>query len=101
MNKSINELASLIMYNGPEIQEVISNAIKNKSNIRTNKLNDGNIELMIESSIVYDVKIVDKYIYDLDEKLIKQSISINGKERIVFDKYKEILLKIEEKENIA
>ena len=102
MNKRVDELASLIMYNGPKFQDVLNDAMKNKNIINTNKLKDGNIELIIESSIVYKIKIVDKYIYDLDGKLIKQSILINKKERIIFDKYKEVLLKLEEeKENIA
>jgi arsenate reductase-like glutaredoxin family protein len=101
MNKNIDELANLIMYSGQSIHEVINEAVKSKNSIGTNKFNDGSTELIVESIITYNVKVVDRYIYDLDGKLIKQYISINGKEKLIFDKYKEILSKVEEKENIA
>lgn len=101
MNKNIDELANLIMYSGQSIQEVINEAVKSNNSVCINKLSDGSKELTVESIITYNVKIIDRYIYDLDGKLTKQYISINGKERMVFDKYQELLLKIEEKENIA
>lgn len=94
MKGNLDEIVDLVMYKGPTISELIGKSTDPNNIIITNKMRDGNTEIIIESSIVYNVKIVDKYIYDLDEKLLKQSIVINGKEKVVFDKYEEILLKI-------
>ena len=100
--KEINKIADLIMYSGPTINELLENS-KNINKITINKLNENKIQVLIENILAYNVKITDKYIYDNNEALIKQSIIINDKEKIIFDKYIEIntIIKQLNKSNVA
>ena len=97
----IDEVVNLIVYNGPTIDDIINNAIKDnhKMNIREN-IEEGTKELIVKSIVAYGVKIEDIYVYDDKNMLIRQSLIIENKENIIFDRYKEInnLIYIKNKE---
>lgn len=88
---------------------MILNASNNGKNITINNLDKGILEVIIEDTVVYDVKVIDSYFYDIDKNLIKQSIILNNKdilnnkETVIFDKYKEIikLLRVENNIEVA
>nr|WP_302660547.1 hypothetical protein [uncultured Clostridium sp.] len=87
----IDEVVNLIIYNGPTIDDIINNAIKDNHeiNIREN-IEEGTKEVIVKSIIAYGVKIEDIYLYDDKNILIRQSLIIEDEENIIFDRYKEI-----------
>ncbi|WP_338630307.1 hypothetical protein [Clostridium baratii] len=101
--RKVNKIADLIMYSGPNLEELILNASNNGKNITINNLDKGILEVIIEDTVVYDVKVIDSYFYDIDKKLIKHSIILNNKETVIFDKNKEIikLLRVENNIEVA
>ncbi|MBZ9624726.1 hypothetical protein G9F71_017895 [Clostridium sp. FP2] len=90
MNDKINEIASLIMYKGITINCILQDARLNGDNYEINN-SDNNTIVTIKSYAPYNLNIIDTYIYDNEENLIKQILYINGKEKTVFDKYQGVL----------
>ncbi|MBO0573421.1 hypothetical protein FDC49_18075 [Clostridium sporogenes] len=88
MNNTIDSIAKTLLYNGPTPQEIILDAINNGHNI--NIIDDNSFtNIVVKSIIAYDIEVIDKYLYDNEEKLIKHIIKVNSKEKIIFDKYVE------------
>lgn len=100
MKKPISDIVDLILYSGPSIKKLIEEAIENNNSFYLDKKNN-NIELIIKSSIIYNVNITDKYLYDSNEDLIKHTVIINEESHIVFDKYDELVNDICKKEEVA
>ena len=90
MNDEINEIASILMYKGTTIKEILQEASLNGYKYKIED-RDKNTIVTIKSYAPYKLNIVDMYIYDNEENLIKQTLFINGKEKIIFDKYQEAL----------
>lgn len=88
--KRINEVAALIMYNGPTIEEVLSEATFNNC-MYTINYDNSVTELIVYSIVAYNTPVIDKYYYDESKKLIKQILVVNCKEKLVFDKYGEAI----------
>lgn len=86
-----NKIADLIMYSGPEIDILINEANRNGKLSFVQKMENGEKLLVVEEILAYKISIIDKYLYDNNNKLTNHSIIINGKESIVFDKHSEIL----------
>ncbi|MBU5355203.1 hypothetical protein KQI74_23385 [Paenibacillus barcinonensis] len=99
MMDEINQVASLLMYEGPTAAELIQKAVKENGEFYISNNEDITI-LTIESTIAYGLNVKDVYSFNLEGQLIKQTIVMNGKEQIIFDKYKEatqILKKLQQK----
>ncbi|WP_263559737.1 hypothetical protein [Paenibacillus polymyxa] len=99
MMDEINQVARLLMYDGPTATELIQKAVEENGVFHISN-NDDITMLTIESTVAYGLKITDVYSFNLEGQLIKQTIVMNGKEQIVFDKYKEatqILKKLQQK----
>ena len=88
-NPFLTEIAHLLMYCGPSIEETISEAI-HKGNHFAIVVNGEITKLSICSTTAYSLSVEDVYFYDVDKKLIKQTLLINGNEKVVFDKYAEV-----------
>jgi hypothetical protein len=94
MNNSIDKVAKLLMYKGPKISDLIAKTVNEKKQFTIDKL-DNLLCLTIKFNTAYNVHVQDKYIFNSFDEIIKQTLIINNKEKIVFDKYheaKEILL---------
>lgn len=87
----INKIADLVMYSGPEIDTLINEASRYGKLSFIQEMGNGRRLLIIEEIVSYKTSVIDKYLYDSNNKLINHSIIINGKESIVFDKQSEIL----------
>ncbi|WP_258297433.1 hypothetical protein [Paenibacillus peoriae] len=99
MMDEINQVAKLLMYNGPTATELIQKAVEENGEFYISNNNDITI-LTIESTVAYGLSVKDVYSFNLEGQLIKQTIVMNGKEQIIFDKYKEakqILKKMQQK----
>lgn len=86
MDNIIDSIAKTLMYKGPTPKEIIFEAISNNYDVNVESI-DFQTHVTIKSTTAYDVSIIDTYIYDQDSNLIKQLININGKNKIIFDKY--------------
>lgn len=95
----IHQVAKLLMYDGPTVTELIQKAVEENKEFSIS--NNGDITtLTIETTVAYSLKVTDVYSFNFEGQLIKQTIIMNGKEQIVFDKYKEatqILTKLQQK----
>lgn len=98
--RMVKKITELIMYEGPSFEEIVEEAKKQKLNIELKYENETK-KLIVESILPYDIVVKDIYVYDSENKLIKQILIINNKEKIVFDKYKEIEVSLLELNNIA
>jgi hypothetical protein len=88
MKEEIQQVANLLMYDGPRATELVRNAVENGHKFTIT--NRGEITIVtIESVVAYNLKVIDVYDYNMEGQLIKQVIIMNGKEQIVFDKYSE------------
>lgn len=97
MNNIFSKVANLLMYSGPNADEIITDAIKNGNYFELLKEQQTTV-LKVYSTTAYDIKIVDNYWYNENGELIKQTILINNKEKVIFDKFKEaesMLLELE------
>ncbi len=99
MNKTIKEVAELLMYKGPSIGEVLENAVSSNYVFSVEKAYETTI-VTINSELAYSTKIKDIYVYSRSGDLIKQSIIIDEDEKTVFDKYSEALQMISNIKNI-
>ncbi|WP_419882814.1 hypothetical protein ACN6MY_03835 [Peribacillus sp. B-H-3] len=101
MQNSIDQVAKLLMYKGPKISDLISIALNEGKQFSINK-DDYSYCLTTEFKTAYDITVVDNYIFNLKDELIKQTLNINNKEKVVFDKYTEAkqLLKNITKSNV-
>lgn len=85
----IREVAELLIYEGTSISELIKCASKDGNEVELNT-NNGVTELIIISRAPYDLEIHDIYIFDSEKCLVKQSIKLNEKVQVVFDKFAEV-----------
>lgn len=84
----IREVAELLIYKGPSIEELIDAARQVGHEVDL-KMECGMAKLIIQSKAAYDLRIQDIYIFDSDGHLIKQLLKMNDKVKTIFDKYKE------------
>lgn len=88
MNNVIKEVASILMYKGPTMNELIEQIARegNKFNIVT----EGSTIIIDATSIQpYNLLIRDKYYYNSDEELIRHILVLDNKETVLFDKFNE------------
>lgn len=89
MNVTLEKIADLLMYVGPNIELKIREATLSGNN--TKIYNDNGLKrLVIESQLPYKLKVIDTYIYNEDDELIKHTIQVNKKEKVVFNKFSEV-----------
>lgn len=103
MMDEIHQVAKLLMYDGPTATELVQKAVEKGEEFTITS--SGEITtLTIKSVVAYGLQVTDVYSYNLDGQLIKQVIIMNGKERTVFDKYKEasqLLKKLQQKKKMV
>lgn len=90
ITRNMEDIANLAMYSGPQLNELIKEAQRSENEFKLEHICNGGLKLSVKSQEAYNVKIIDCYIYDSEEKLIKHSIDINGKNKVIFDKYNEL-----------
>ncbi|AQT85253.1 hypothetical protein ERICIV_00310 [Paenibacillus larvae subsp. larvae] len=99
MVNEIHQVSQLLMYDGPSATELVQKAVENGNDFKIT--NNGQITtLTINSVIAYNLKVTDVFTYNEEGQLIKQTLVMNGKEQIVFDKYREasnVLMKLSHK----
>lgn len=103
MMNEIKRAAEYLMYKGPLIDELILKAKKNNNTYNITEI-ESDVILEVHSKVEYDLEIIDKYWYNVDQELYKQTITLRGKEKAVFDKYEEakrILMNQEANEYLA
>ena len=83
---TLKKAAEYLMYKGPTINELIFKVENNDGEYKINNMKDG-IMLEVKSKTSYDLEIIDKYWFNLDKELYKQTIILRNKEKIIFDKY--------------
>lgn len=92
---NITNVAKLLMYKGPSPKDIIMMAIRNNYDVNIESKGDSTV-VSVESTAAYDVKLKDIYVYNIENELIKQLLIINDKEKVIFDKYMEATLMIDE-----
>lgn len=99
MNDIFNEIADLLMYSGPSIDQVTQKANEDGGKVKVLKQNGLSI-VVVESILPYNLTAIDSYTYNADEELIKHVVKLKNKEKVIFDKFKEInsLLNIAKKQ---
>ncbi|HCJ56064.1 MAG TPA: hypothetical protein DHV55_00750 [Clostridiaceae bacterium] len=100
MDEKIKDVVSLLLYRGPDISDLILEAI-NEEKEYTIEIKDGLTILKIYSALVYDLKIADIFIYNDERQLIKQVLLIGDKEKIIFDKFQEAAYLIDNFKNTS
>ncbi|SEB27500.1 hypothetical protein [Paenibacillus sp. 276b] len=88
MRDEIEHIARLLSYDGPTATELIQEAVEKDSKYTVTIQGDITI-LTIVATLAYSLEVTDVYQYNLEGQLIKQTLTTNGKERTIFDKYKE------------
>lgn len=88
MNNSIDKVAQLLMYKGPKISDLIAKAVIEGKQFTFDKHNEQTV-LTINFNSAYNTNVQDIYYYNTDDELIKQTLVINNKQSIIFDKYKD------------
>lgn len=88
MIKKIKEIAELLLYYGPDIEQLKDKAISEGKDYSVVNA-DGLKTLKIDSVLPYNLNVTDIYVYNSEKQLIKQVLVIGDKKEIVFDKYKE------------
>lgn len=94
MSNVIKEVASILMYKGPTMNELIEQIARegNKFNIVT----EGSTIIIDSISIQpYNLLIRDKYYYNSDEELIRHILVLDNKETVLFDKFSEAKILID------
>lgn len=86
----LEQSASILMYKGPDKKDIIFQAVMDNNEI---DINDEELftTISVKSTTAYDINLVDIYIYNKEDKLIKQILKINNEEKVIFDKYNEVL----------
>ena len=88
MMNEIHQVSKLLMYDGPSAAELVQNAVENGDEFKIT--NDGDLTILtIDSVVAYNLKVTDVFNYNEEGQLIKQVLIMNGKERVIFDKYTE------------
>lgn len=103
MQRIIENVADLLMYSGPNIKEIINNALENGKDFKIEQNNGINI-LIIKAQLPYGIEVTDKYFYNEENQLIKQILYVKNKEKIIFDKYCEatkLLSKLEDQSTLV
>lgn len=85
---NIEKVAKLLMYSGPSAIELIEKAVESNNEF-TIATSDKLTILTIHSVMAYALKVTDVFTYNEQGHLIKQMLIMNGKEKIIFDKFKE------------
>lgn len=89
MNVTLEKIADLLMYIGPNIELKIREATLS-GNVAKVYNENGLKRLVIESQLPYTLKVIDTYTYNEDDELIKHTIQVNKKEKVLFNKFSEI-----------
>lgn len=84
----IENVAKLLKYQGPDINELIAEAYAENKKIIVDKI-DASTALKITFKTAYETIVTDVFIFNEQKELIKQELHINDKINVIFDKYKE------------
>lgn len=84
----MNRVASILMYEGPTISDLLANTNMVGKKLDITKHKDG-IILNISYKTAYQTEIEDQYFFNEEQHLIKQILKINNKEHEIFNKFKE------------
>lgn len=84
----IENVVKLLMYEGPDINELIAKALMEDSKVNIDE-NDTMKVLKITWKTAYETTVTDIFTFNDEKALIKQELSINDKTKVIFDKYKE------------
>jgi len=98
MSVVIEYVAKLLMYRGPQIDEMIRNAVASGNEYSVIDEVDCK-KLRIKSIGPYNLVIEDVFYYNLDQELIKQTLFLNGRETVIFDKFYEAMVALKLYEN--
>lgn len=93
----LKDVADLLAYKGPTISELIKE-VGSKGKINIKKTFNSYTEVIVIQETAYNLFVKDVYLYNLDNELIKQTLFIDNKKKVVFDKFQEAHKLIEEYE---
>ncbi len=88
MSEKIREVAKILLSRGVDIKEMVLEAVSKGNEYDILKSGDLTT-LEIHSTLPYNLKVIDIYVYNKEGHLIKQIISLDGKEKVIFDKFEE------------
>lgn len=91
---NIKEAAEYLMYKGPSLNDLILEAKKNNQEYNVKNTEDDSI-LEVKTKTSYDLKIIDRYWFNSDRELYKRTLTMRGKEKVIFDKFKEVRILLE------
>ncbi|AWM45152.1 hypothetical protein ACSYG7_14550 [Bacillus velezensis] len=88
MSGIFDDIAKILIYKGEPIENIIEEAIIQGKEYKIEHQKNGT-RINVSFKTAYDIIINDIFIYNCDNELIKQQVSVKGKLRTVFDKYEE------------
>ncbi|MDD2476966.1 MAG: hypothetical protein PHI32_13790 [Dysgonamonadaceae bacterium] len=103
MKKIIDNVAKLLMYNGPDINELIAVAVMENKKVEIDEKENLTI-LKNTFETAYNSIVTDIFTFNSEKELIKQEVQINHKVKVIFDKYaeaKELLDKLPNNDLLA
>lgn len=86
MDKKVKDIVNLLSYCGPDINDLISQAIYEEKEYVIEYKNDLTI-LRTHSILPYDLRITDVFTFNAERQLIKQVLVLGDKENVIFDKF--------------
>lgn len=88
MRRIVEKVADLLTYSGPSMADLIKKALEEGNDFKVEQTGELKI-LKVKFQLPYGIEATDKYFYNSESHLIKQTLCVRNKEKIIFDKYNE------------
>lgn len=89
MNNKLEEVVDILMYYGPSKEEIIQSAKSTGSKWSEGCYNGQLQYINVIEYLPFNTTVIDNYIFNSENQLIKHILIINGKETVIFDKFVE------------
>lgn len=85
---SIEKAAKILMYTGPNLNELTKDAFRNGHIVVEKNINPRHKIVEIQSRVPYDLLVSDVY-YSYENKIYRHELVVNNKTHILFNKFKD------------
>ncbi|KFL44566.1 hypothetical protein CH76_01800 [Lysinibacillus sp. BF-4] len=96
MSEYLNKIVDLLMYQGVTPEELLHQVSQqNHLSLISDSSSKSTRNIIISEKLAFNTSVVDAYVFNYDGDLIKQTVTINGKNTVIFNKYAEAKQMIE------
>lgn len=90
MSEYLNKIVDLLMYKGVTPEELLQQVSQQNHLSLISDLNTKSTRnIIISEKLAFNTCVIDAYVFNYDGDLIKQTITLNGKKTVIFNKYAE------------